>query len=212
MRSTRFVAIVLALGLTGCASTHLEQTPPRLDLAGYGTIGLIEIGSAREAELGREANRQFLTAIQAAQPGVPLLELGEEAAVLRDVNATALDPASARALGQKHGVDVLLWGVLETKEVRPKVSLGGDLSSLSAKAEVQGSLLTKLIDTHSGATLWTFSSSDKRTLAAVSVSGSGVSGSGAVEPGDAREQLVRTLVQRATADFRPGWTRVPNED
>jgi len=206
----KLVIAVLALGLSACASSHLVQVPPKVDLANLGTVGLIDIASPKDASLGEQANRQFLTTIQTAQPGVPVLELGERSRVLEDVGGATLDPATVRALGAKHGVDVLLWGVLDTQEVRPKVSLSG-LQSLSAKAEIEGTFLAKLLDTRTGATLWTFSSTDKRTVAALSVSGKGVSGSGASEPQEVRGELAQSLVDQAVSDFQPTWKRVRDD-
>lgn len=199
----------IALGLTACSSSRTVQVPPRVDLAEFGAVGLIEFSSSRVADdLRQEANREFLAAIQAAQPGTPVLELGEERRLLDEVQGSSLNPEALRAIGQKNGVDVILYGVLDAKEVRPKLSVGTGLESLSARAEIEGSLIAKMIDTRTGATLWSCSASDRRTLAALSVSGGGVTGAGANHPDEARSELFRSLVVRATSDFRPTWRKV----
>ena len=198
-----------ALTLAACSSGRLVQVPPRVDLAAMGTIGMVEFRSPEgSAELSRQANRQFLTEIQSAQPGVPVLELGDEARVLGGVSARTLDPETVRAIGEKHRVDTLLFGVLSAKEVKPKVSIGGGLESLKAKAEIEGTLTAKMYDTRTGATLWTCATADKRTIAALSVSGGGLSGGGTADTDGARSDLFQALVFQATGDFRPSWMRV----
>lgn len=202
-------ALGIALGLSACSSGRMVQVPPRVDLSELGTVGLIDFRSPQGSnDLSRQANRQFLTEIQSAQPGVAVLELGDEARVLQGVGAESLDPETMRAIGEKHRVDVILFGVLEAKEVRPKLSIGGGLESLNAKAEVEGSLVAKMYDTRTGATLWTCSRNDTRAIAALSVSGGGLSGGGTTDPAAARGELFQALVARATEDFRPTWTRV----
>ena len=113
-----------------------------------------------------------------------------------------------RAIGEKHRVDVLLFGVLEAKQVKPKVSIGAGLESLKAKAEIEGTLTAKMYDTRTGATLWTCAAADKRTVAALSVSGGGLSGGGTADADGARSELFQALVVQATGDFRPSWVRV----
>jgi hypothetical protein len=197
-----------ALGLVAaCSSSRLVQVPPRMDLRGYGTIGMIEFASNTQEDLREAASHEFLTALQDAQPGVPVLELGSERRVLRSLPADELDPSTIRAIGERYQVDVCLVGVLETKEVKPKVSIGSTVESLSATAEVEGSLSAKLFDTRNGATLWSSRAQGKETVAHLSVSEEGLSGIGASDPDDALGQLVHTLVSRATTDFRPSWIR-----
>jgi len=209
VKSWKLGGVAVALILAACSSSHLVQVPPRVELAAMGTIGLVEFRAPDgSGELSRETNRRFLTEIQSAQPGVPVLELGDEANVFDGKTARALDPETVRAIGEKHQVDVLLFGVLEAKHVKPKVSIGGGLESLNAKAEIEGTLTAKMYDARSGATLWTCAVADKRTVAALSVSGGGVSGGGTADTEGARSDLFRTLVIRATDDFRPSWTRV----
>lgn len=207
------LATALAITLAGCGSTRMVQVPPRVDLAELGTVGLIDFSTpSGGGDLGARANRQFLTAILAAQPGVPVLELGDEEELLADVHGQGLGPETMRQIGERKQVGVVLHGVLETQEVRPKVSLGAGLESLNAKAEIQATLVARLYDTRTGATLWSRSVSERRTVASLSVSGSGVDNAGAKDPDEAKAELVSALVAAATSDFRPGWTRVKVED
>lgn len=208
-RSASMVTLGAVLGLmTACSSSRLVQIPPRMDLRGYGTVGMIEFTSNAKENLHEEASREFLTALQDAQPGVPVLELGSEPQVLSSLPAEALDPGTIRAIGERYQVDVCLFGVLETKEAKPRVSIGSTMESLSASAEVEASLTAKLFDTRSGATLWSTSARGKETLGSVSVSpGDGIPGIGVSHSDDALDRLVHSLVANATRDFRPSWIR-----
>lgn len=192
-----------ALALGGCSSSSMVQVAPRMDLRSYGTIGMLQFSSAGDEEIGRQATREFLTALQSAQPGIPVLEIQAPA-------GTAMDPETIRALGQEHHVDALIVGVLEAKPVKPKVAVGGGLESLTAKAEIEGQLNAKLYDSDSGATIWSTLSHGRETVASLSVSGGGLSGIGADSRDDASSRLVRGLVDRATEDFRPTWVRQKN--
>ena len=210
MAASRMLPVATAaLLLAACSSSRLVPVPPRVDLTELGTIGMVEFRAPSDgAELSRQANRQFLTEIQAAQPGVPVLELGDETRVLASVGAPELDPETVRAIGEKHRVDVLLFGVLETQHVKPRLSVGGGLESLRADAEIEGTLTAKMYDTRTGATLWTCAASDKRTIAGLSVSSGGLSGGGTADVDGARSDLFHALIVKATDDFRPGWRRV----
>ena len=77
-------ALVLALtALAGlavaCSHTPPPQAvldPPRVDLSRFGTLGLVEFESGAVDGFGAEVSREYLSALQAAQPGTPVLELG----------------------------------------------------------------------------------------------------------------------------------------
>lgn len=213
MRKLAFLGVLAAsVTILGCSSTRTVQVPPRMDLREYGTVGLIDFTTgASSSELARQTNEHFLSEIQTAQPGVPVLELGPEYLVLTRAGSNTLDLATIRAIGEQHQVDVLLFGVLDAKEVRPRISIG-NLESLNAKAEIEGTLTARMYDTHTGATIWTCAMADKRTLATVSVSEGGVSGGGSSDAAGVRAELFESLVTRATRDFRPSWRRVRVQD
>lgn len=202
-RSAPVLVALGALALGACSSSTLVQVPPRMDLRGYGTIGMLQFSSDDESGIGRQATQEFLTMLQAAQPGVAVLEIPAPA-------EGTLDAEAIRELGRRHGVDALIVGVLEAKPVKPKIAVGGGLESVSARAEIEGVLNAKLYESGSGATLWTALSRGRETVASVSVSGGGLSGLGANSRDDANERLVRGLVERATEDFRPTWIRQRN--
>jgi hypothetical protein len=200
-------ASVAALGyFAACSSSTLVQVPPRMDLTKYGAIGMIEFGSG-EKELGQQASQEFLTALQAAQPGVPVLELGDEARVLQSIGADALDPETMRSIGEKYKVDAVIFGVLDAKAVKPKLTMSSTIESLSASAEIEGNLNAKMFEARTGATVWSSVARDRATVAALTVSGEGLSGLGADHPDDAHERLVTGLVSLATSDFRPTYVR-----
>ncbi|MGQ0722943.1 MAG: hypothetical protein ACT4PE_15445 [Candidatus Eiseniibacteriota bacterium] len=208
-RVVRFalVAVIAAVSsLTAACSSSKVLIPPRVDLARYGTIGMIGFSSS-PGELGEMASREFLAAIHSAQPGTPVLELGNEARVLGAVRADALDPQTIRSIGEKYGVDAIVVGVLGTQEVKPKVSLDPSVKWVSASAELEGALDARILETRSGATIWTAAARAREQVARVDVSGGGLSGLGASHPDEAKARLVRGLVDQATVDFWPHWER-----
>lgn len=203
-RLTRPLALaLLATVFVGCSSNRV-LAPPRLDLSNFGTLGLIEFASAPTSDLGPAASREFLSNLQAAQPGVPVLELGPQGAVLGAVGRPALDIETVQAIGKRFGVDALLVGVLDAKEVSPKFSVESG-ARLSAGADIEGSLSARLLDTTTGATLWTTATHGRQSVARVDVSREGLSGIGGRDPQGARAILVQDLVTRATADLWPRW-------
>ncbi len=194
------LGIALAV-LSGCASKVLM--PPKVNLTVYNKIGMIQFSSNAEGNLQQFASQKFLQALQSSQPGVRVLELGDENKVLRTIQRGQLDPAAIQAIGMEYGVDAVVFGRLEISNVKPKVKLSTVLTSMSAQADVDAALSARLLETDSGVTLWTNSVRGRQTVGHVSLVSNGDIHFGARDPESAYGRLVHWLVVRATRDFRP---------
>ncbi len=136
-----------------------------------------------------------------------MLELGPEAQVLQSIGHGALDFQAIREIGAKYGVDAVVTGRLELSEMKPRVKLSNPLASMSLRADVEAGLVARVLETDSGATLWTGSSKGSAPVASASLNelGRGVVNAG--NPEDAYGELVDGLVYRITEDFRGYYER-----
>jgi len=192
--------------LIGCASPKV-MLPPRVDLAPYGKVGMIEVSASANTDLSGFATQKLLQAIHSAQPGARILELGEEESVLRSIGREELDFEAIQAIGERYGVDAVLVGHLEVRDKQPKVSLSMLMKSMSARVDVEASLSAKLLETKTGSTLWTNSVYDRETVAHLELGRRGPADFGAGDPENAYGMLVQTLAHRVTDDFRPHYAR-----
>ncbi len=198
-------ALALAALLCGgaCTRTVVVTVPPRVDLTAYPIVGVVGFAAEGDISPGDDVTHRFLATLQAAQPGVRLLELGPEHEVLRAVGLPTLDFDAVRAAGKRFGVDALLTGRLTVSPVRPNLSVSPDLTSLSARASVNGSLQAKLRETGAGATVWTNGAHGTWTLATLGLNAQGLpTGAGLADADRQREKMLADLVRVATADFR----------
>jgi hypothetical protein len=196
-----YLLVTAAFVVSACASKVSQ--PPRVDLARYGTIGMIEFSSNEAHDLGPLASEKFVAAIQSAQPGVPILELGDEGRVLRTVQRYELDPETIHAIGKKYKVDAIVSGNLDTRGIKPEFSVDSSTHSMSATAYIEGSLRAKIFEARSGATIWTNSARGRETVAHVDLSTTRLPSLGGEGRDDAHGRLVHALVARVTADFWP---------
>jgi hypothetical protein len=200
---------VLALLLAACASrsTVTVWVPPRIDLTLYRAIGLVDFASNQRGSLSREASQEFLAALQSSQPGVRVIELGSEARLLASIGRDTLDFLAVREIGAKFGVDAVVTGRLDLSEVRPKLNLSNPLASMSVRADVEASLVARVLETDSGATAWTGSASGKAPVARARINelGRGVLSAG--DPEAVYAELLDGLVHEITGDFRGYYTR-----
>lgn len=194
---------ILILAVLGCAKPKV-WVPPRIDLNQYGTLGLIEFGSP--SGYGPMATRQFVASLHSAQAGVPVLELGTLAQVLASVGHEALDPDAVRAIGARYRVDVVSVGDLDIDQPRPNFSIRS-FTEANASAEILGTLDTRFLDAHSGATIWSDQARGKRTVARLNVAAGRIPDFSAVDPEGEHAQLVGWLVGHVTGDFRGRWAR-----
>src|SRR5574341_1495148 len=204
---TRFtrMQLVLPLALLIGACSHptvLVPVPPRMDLKGYPVLGIVEFASTPERELGARAARQFQEQVQSAQPGTRFIELGERDAVLAGVGAKQFDAAALRKIGEKYGIAALFVGELAYSEPTVDVKFS-DITKLQGgmRAEMKGDISSRLVETATGASVWSRSAWAKRQLGGVNVSGDGVSGG--ARSSNPREAMLPTLVHELTHDFRP---------
>jgi len=212
MRNQVRARVAVAIGaslllIASCSSSKRVLMPPPVDLHAFGTIGMLEFTSAAGTDINVRASRQFMAAIHSAQPGVPVLEIGDRQQSLAAVGHSTIDADAVRALGKKHQVETLLVGELDARRVRPGVSLGAGLESLSAGADLQGALTVRMYDTRTGATLWTESVNGSAPLASVAVAKGDLAGLGVNDPRAAEDHLIELLVGHATRDFWPYWVR-----
>jgi hypothetical protein len=192
--------------LPGCASNKV-LVPPRVDLGIYNTLGIIVFTSNETGNLGEYATQQFMAAVQAAQSGVRILELGSAPRVLGAVEHDELDFEAMRAIGQRWGVDAVFAGHLELEPVKPNLKLTTVVKSMSLRAEVEALLHARLVETASGATVWTSGAKGKAPVAHVSLISRGPLDLGATDPESAYGELVQALTGRATVDFYAHWKR-----
>ena len=204
-----FIApILLAFFLvSGCSSTVLVTVPPRVDLKGYGTLGVVDftsnygLGSARAAQ-------QLQEQIQSAQPGTRFIELGSRETVLAAVGRNQLDADAAKRIGKKYGVDAVFLGEIAYSDPKTDIRVN-DLAKLDAglRTEVKGDISARLVETASGASVWSNSAWVRRQVGRVNVSEQGISAS--MTKSDPREEMVPALVYQITHDFRPTTERRP---
>lgn len=207
----RFAAISLLVGfalLAACSHTVVVPVPPRVDLRGYSSIGIVEFDSNSERAISARATRQLQEQIQAAQPGTRFIELGERQALLASLGAKQLDAPTLRRIGQQYGVAAVFLGDIAYSEPRVDVKIS-DIARMEGgmRAEVRGDMSARLLETATGASVWSSSSWARRQLGAVSVSEQGVSGG--LRNANPREEMVPTLVYEITHDFRPSSVRQP---
>lgn len=199
---------LLAL-LAACAKTVLVPVPPRVDLARYSTLGIVEFTTNYDRAYGARAAQKLQEQIQAAQPGTRFIELGDQDALLAAVGARQLDPAALRRIGEKYGVAALFVGDLKYSEPTVDVRVT-DATKMqgSVRTEVKADISSRLLETASGASVWTRSAWVRRQLADVKLSAErGVSGG--VRDSNPREAMAVALVQQITQDFRPTSVRRP---
>jgi hypothetical protein len=207
MRSYLGSALLSVAALCGCSNTVLITVPPRVDLSAYRTLGVIEFSSNAAGAIGARASQQLQEQVQAAQPGTRFIELGSREAVLAAVGRNQLDAEAARRIGRKYGVAAVFLGDIGYSEPKTDVRVG-DLTKLEGglRTEVRGDISAKLLETESGASVWSNSGWVRRQVGRLNVSAErGVSGS--MSQSDPREEMVPALVYQLTHDFRPSTVR-----
>ena len=203
MRWISGIALLLFLAIaSGCSSTVLVPVPPRVDLQSFGTLGVVEFTSNADPAINAKATREFQEHIHAAQPGTRLVHLGTREAVLAAVGARQFDPDALRKIGEKYGVEAIFVGEITYSEPQTNVKIT-DISKLEggARTVVRGDISSKLVETRTGASVWSSGAWATRQVGRVSVSAErGVSG--AVRSSNPREEMVPTLLHHLTQDFR----------
>jgi hypothetical protein len=204
-------AISLLLGfalLAACSHTVVVPVPPRVDLRGYNSIGIVAFDSNSDRATSERATRQFQEQIQSAQPGTRFIELGERQALLAALGAKQLDAPTLKRIGQQYGVAAVFLGDIAYSEPRVDVKIS-DLTKMQGgvRAELRGDMSARLFETATGASVWSNSGWARRQLGALSVSEQGVSGG--MRNSNPREEMVPTLVYEITHDFRPSSVRQP---
>ena len=195
------LAIALAI-ISGCSHTEKVLIPPRVELKAYQTIGVIEFSTNAENKLKPYVTQNFIQNVQSAQPGTRILELGDQEQLLRALGHSQLNPETIRSIGRKYNVDAVILGHLQVSEIKPKINVFADAKALNAKAYIEAALRTRILETDSGATLWTQATTGKTQIARVSLMEGGFISLGVSDPKEKYGKLVPELVYVNTTDFR----------
>jgi len=188
--------------LFGCAHTEKVLVPARVELKAYHTIGVIEFSTNAEDALKPYVTQNFIQNVQSAQPGTLIFELGNEEQLLRSLGHSKLDLETIQSIGRKYNVDALILGHLEVSEIKPAIKVYPTAKALNARAYIEAALRTRILETGSGATLWTRATSGKTQVAAISLMEAGPFSIGVSDPAEKYGDLVPELVYVNTSDFR----------
>ncbi len=195
--------MLLTAALAACGGKKVTvEIPPQIDLTTLGTIGVIAFEVQSDRQVPGDITLHFIQHLQAAQPGVPILELGDQDNILHEVGFGALDTEAVKAIGNKHGVDSLLTGTLEVTHSLPDVKFGQDLTSMSAATFVRGNLNARLRQTSNGATVWSNGAHGKWKMAGLDIAAGSPASIGISNVEDKYLKMLQELARVGTADFR----------
>jgi len=199
------MAALPVVAALGCGSKVM--VPPRINLQQHEVLAIIEFNSSNEGELGPLATREFIEAARRDQGLVRIIQLGSEEDAIREVGSQRLDPATYKALGRAHDVRTIFLGELEVSDVRPAIRIAPDLRDLSFAADVDATLAVQMVETATGASIWSSSASVTMRVGHVSILGGRDVIFDADDPERAYGDLIDALVEAVTEDFRVTWVR-----
>ena len=194
---------IVSANLLGCGGkTVLVTVPPRMDMKAYETTGIIEFASNADVATNQHATQQFQRELQSAQPGTRLIDLGTREALLAAVGSRELDVDAVRKIGRKYGVAAIFLGNIIYSDPTTDIRVT-DISKLQGgvKSELKGDIFGRLLETRTGASVWSGSAWARRPLGGVVSGEQGVSVAmrGNTNP---RYDMVPALVRHLTGDFR----------
>ena len=198
--------LVVSLSAIGCAHKVVVKIPPKIDLQPYKTIGIVEFASNSRGNFNQIATQKFMGFIQNAQPQVRFLELGPEDQLVKKLGRNSLDIEAIKAIEKKYGVSSIFTGRFEISNVKPKVSIATDLSSLRASAVVNISMVSKHWETVSGATIWSNSRQGHWKVAGINSNSKDISFS-MNNPEDQYGRYLEDLAFAVTDNFRPHYEK-----
>ena len=200
----RFAFIILTgfILLVGCSHTEKVLLPPKIELKDYRNIGVIEFSTNAENELRQYITQNFIQNVQSAQPGTRILELGSENLVLKSVRRHELDLKTIKSIGNEYKVDALILGHLQVSQIKPNVKIFSVPQAVRAKIYVEAALQTRILETDTGATLWTKANSGRVSVAKLNLAKEGPFDFSASDPKEKYGKLVPELVYANTTDFR----------
>ena len=195
--------VLLSLAAVACGGgARRVMVPPRVDLQDYPVIALVQFSSNAEGNLGAFASQKFIEMVQAAQPGVGVLELSDQESVLAEIGHEELNHKAIRAISEEYGATAIVVGNVEVTDVKPSLDLSATLMSGTVRADVEAQLSVRLYHGVSGATLWTNSCGRKESVGHIGINPAGGVTFGASDPEAAYGELVNGLIYAVTDDFR----------
>jgi hypothetical protein len=204
----RSIAVLSLVFLAhGCASTPVRRVwvGPRVDLKPYEIIGMVEFTSTAKGELAGLATRRFAEAARRDQEMLRMVEVGSQREALASVNKSQWNAESCRAIGRQHGVRSMFQGTLTVSKVHPNVQLSAFFKSGQVTANVEATLEVQMIESETGASIWSRSASATRTLGGVSVFGGKDFVFDAADPEAAYGEMIDYLVGQVARDLQGGW-------
>ena len=200
----RFVIVLLlTVMLSACGGKKVTvEIPPHINLTTMGTIGVVAFDVQSDKQLPGDITLKFVQYLQSAQPGVPILELGNQVNILREIGYSTLDTAAVKAIGKKYGVDSLLTGALVVTQSSPDVKFGQDMTSMSASSYLRGNLDARLRQTRTGATVWSNGAHGKWKLAGLDLASGSMPSLDMNNTEDKYKKMLKELARVGTADFR----------
>lgn len=200
-----YIALVLTAVILSCG--RKVMVPPRIDLVQYEVIGIIEFESSHEGELGNYTTRKFIGSARRDQGMVRIVDLGSEAEVLKAIGHKRLNSAAYKALGEQYDLNTIITGELAISDIRPDITITPGLGFMSLSAEVDATLDVQMIETTTGASIWSSSANATQHVGHVSIFGGGNFAFDAEDPDEAYGKLINKLVEKTTRDFRVTWRR-----
>jgi hypothetical protein len=208
MKKALLSFIVLALMVIGTDCGRKVMVPPRIDLKPHEVIGMIHFESSNKGELAPLTTRKFTEAIRRDQEMIRIIDLGTETEVLGKIGHDKFSKAAFQAIGEEYDVATVFTGELLISDVRPDISIALlFVAGMSVSAEVDATLDAQMVETESGASLWSTSVSATREIANVSIWEGDLWSFDAEDPERAYGKLVNALVEDASQDFRVTWRR-----
>ena len=196
----------LALAIQGC--TERVRVPPRIDLKQHEVVGVIDFECSGHDQLGPFLTRRFVDAVRRDQGLVRIAMLGTHADVLADIEHARLDQDAFKEIGRKHQVTTVFTGNVVVSDVKPSIAAGQTLTYIGVSADVDATLTVQMVETETGASLWSASAHDVQRIAGLEVFGDNSFTLDADDPENAYDRLANTLVYAVTHDFRSRWIRV----
>lgn len=193
-------AAMLLVGL-GCCR---QLVPPAIDLRTYEIVGVITFKTTSPGNLADFATQKFIEWIRRDQKGIRVIELGTEADVLAAVGKARLDPDAVKAIAQKYNIKTLITGDLSVSHVRPRIGFAPGIKWLNVSGDVDATLDARMIETETGASVWSGSGHDEREVGSIGFN-DGRFSFNAQDPEAAYGDLIRELVKKTTRDFRNSW-------